>query len=331
MRLAAASAAFALAVLADPRAAAQSFADGDWPTLSGAAPEVIAHRGASGYRPEHTRAAFLLAIEQGADVIEPDLQMTADGVLVVRHDPYLSTTTDIAERPDFADRTAERGGKLDWWVMDFTAAELARLRARQPFPERRGAFDDEDPILTFEAFLDLIAAEEAACGCVIPIEPEVKQPAEYAAAGLDPLPPLLEILRARGLDAADAPIVVQSFDPAFLQRLDAESEVRLAMLTSGEPGYDAGGLSLEEIAGFADAVGPWKGLLIDESGASTGFVEAAHDLGLVVHAWTVRADRAPHVGESVEDELRALYALGVDGVFTDHPDVAVAVREAMRD
>jgi glycerophosphoryl diester phosphodiesterase len=302
-----------------------------WATLTGDAPLVIAHRGASGYRPEHSETAYRLAFEQGADILEPDLMMSSDGQLIVRHDPYLSTSTDIADRPEFADRRRTLMGREDWWVMDFTADELRALRVRQVFEDRSTDYNDRDPVLTLDDFFDLVAELEAECGCTIPTEPEVKLPAEHAAMGLDPLPVLMEVLERRGLNRADAPIIIQCFDPEFLQRLRPLTPVTLAMLNGGgdDPAYKAGGLSLDEIAAFADAVGPHKSLLLNPDGSSTGYLEAAHALGLAVHTWTVRDDRPPHVGESVEDELRALYALGVDGVFTDQPDTAVAVRAAM--
>lgn len=302
-----------------------------WATRSGQAPLVIAHRGASGERPEHTQAAFALALEQGADVLEPDLQVSRDGVLIVRHDPFLSSNTDVADRPEFAEKRAERFGRDDWWVADFTAAELTSLNARQVFEDRSDAFDDQFQVLTFEGFLDFVAEQEAVCACTIPVEPEVKLPALYAAEGLDPLPILLRVLEARGLNGPDAPVVIQSFDPDFLQRLRPETPLPLAMLIASpdEEGYDAGGLSLEEIAQFADGVGANKAMLLNPDGTSTGYLEAAHALDLDIHVWTVRDDREPLTGETVEDELRALYALGVDAVFTDHPATAVRVREAM--
>jgi glycerophosphoryl diester phosphodiesterase len=302
-----------------------------WNTRSGDAPLVIAHRGASGERPEHTEAAYALALEQGADVLEPDLQMSADGQLIVRHDPYLSTSTDVANRPEFADRLSERNGRSDWWVMDFTAAELRTLTARQVFEDRDQSHNDQYPVLTFEDFLDFVSEQEILCGCTIPIEPEVKLPSLYAEAGLDPLPALISALEARDLNVESAPVVVQSFDPSFLQRLRPETPLPLAMLYAGpgEAGYDAGGLSLDEIAEFADGVGAFKAVLINPDGTSTGYLERAHALGLDIHVWTVRDDRTPITGETVEDELRALYALGVDAVFTDHPATAVRVRAGM--
>lgn len=315
-----------------PEAGAPDAAEaGIWNTLDGTAPLVIAHRGASGERPEHTMAAYLLAIEQGADVIEPDLVVTADGVLVARHDAYLSTTTNVMAHPEFADRRRELLGINDWWVQDFTLEELRTLHAIQPQEGRSRTYDGVFLVPTFEEILDLVAEQEAVCSCTIAIEPEVKHPAEFAEWGLDPLPLLLAALRDRDLDRADAAVVVQSFDASFLQRMDAESDVRLAMLYSGpdDPEGNAGGLPLEAIALFADAVGPYKGLLFNEDGTSSGYVEAAHDLGLVVHTWTVRDDREPIIGDSVGDELRALYALGVDGVFADFPATAIRVRSEM--
>ncbi|WP_233245660.1 glycerophosphodiester phosphodiesterase family protein [Marinicauda salina] len=302
-----------------------------WNTRDGGPPQVIAHRGASGERPEHTVGAYILAINQGADVIEPDLHMSGDGRLIVRHDGFLSRSTDIARRARFAERRRELKGREDWWIHDFTARELGTLRARQTENGRSAAYDGQYGVMTFDAFLDLIAEAEAECGCTIGIAPEVKHPAEYAAMGLDPLPALLAALSEHYTLGPDAPVVVQSFDPDFLRRLDSETDLRLAMLYAGpgEDGANAGGLSLPGIAQFADIVAPNKAVLFDRDGESTGYVARAHAAGLDVHAWTVRDDRAPWVGDTVEDELRALYDEGVDAVFADFPETALAVREDM--
>jgi len=304
-----------------------------WNTRSGKAPLVIAHRGTSGERPEHTEAAYRLALQQGADVIEPDLQMSSDGQLIVRHDPYLSTSTDVADRPEFADRRVERNGRSDWWVMDFTAAELRGLKSRQVFDDRPRQFDDLHPLLAFADFLDFVLEQERLCGCTIPIEPEVKLPALYAQFGLDPLPALLSVLEARGLNVEDSAVMIQSFDPDFLKRLRPETPLPLLMLYAGpdEPGANADGLPLEAIAEFADGIGANKAVLLNADGSSTGFLEQAHALGLDIHTWTIRDDRPPITGETVEDELRALFELGVDAVFTDFPATAVAVRAAIQD
>ncbi len=300
-----------------------------WTTLDGQPPLVIAHRGASGDRPEHTLEAYALAIEQGADVIEPDLVMTADGVLVVRHDHYLSTTTDIADHPEFEARRRVQGDREDWWVEDFTLAEIRTLRARQPWPQRDAGFNDQFGIPTFEEVLDLAAQHG------VRTEPEVKAPGHFAAIGLDPLPVLVEILRARGLDTADAPTAIQCFEPDFLARLDEAVETPLLMLVFPmielDPEADplAPTVSLEDAAVFADGIGPSKALLISPDGTDTGFVARAHALGLAVHPWTFRDDVPVSEDMDIEAELRRIYALGVDGVFTDFPATAVQVRDSM--
>jgi glycerophosphoryl diester phosphodiesterase len=323
----------ALSLLGLPRNDAEPSNTVNWTTRSGEAPQVIAHRGASGRLPEHTEAAYRLALEQGADVLEPDLQMSADGQLIVRRDPYLSTSTDVSERAEFAERKAERGGREDWWVMDFTAAELRSLKARQVFADRPQDANDRFPMLTFTDFLAFVARQEQTCGCTIPVEPEVKLPALYGQAGLDPLPALLAALDVHGLNAPAAAVKIQSFDPSFLRRLRPQTPLPLLQLYSGpdDPSGNADGLDLAAIAEFADGIGANKAVLLNPDGPSTGFLERAHALGLDVHVWTVRDDRPPLVGDSVEDELVALYSLGVDAVFTDFPATAVAVREAMHD
>ncbi|OLF75355.1 hypothetical protein AWH62_05905 [Maricaulis sp. W15] len=302
-----------------------------WTTLNGEAPLVIAHRGASGERPEHTIEAYTLAIEQGADVIEPDLVMTADGVLVVRHDHYLSTTTDVADHPEFADRRRLQGEQSDWWVEDFTLAELRTLRARQPWAQRDASFNDRFLIPTFEEVLDLATAHN------VRTEPEVKAPGHFVSVGLDPLPELVRILRERRLDTADAPTAIQCFEPDFLARLNAEIDTQLLMLVFPMQELDPEAdprqptVSLTDMAAFADGVGPSKALVITAEGEDTGFIARAHELGLAVHPWTFRDDVPVADGVTIEDELRRIYALGVDGVFTDFPATAVRVRDAMGD
>lgn len=304
---------------------------GTFPTLTGELPAIIAHRGASGYFPEHTEAAFQLANDQGADILEPDLMVSRDGVLIVRHDPYLSTSTDIETREEFADRRRSLMGREDWWVLDFTAEELRSLNARQVFADRSQAHNDRFPVMTFGDFLDMVEGMQARCRCEIPIEPEIKLPAEHAAMGLDPAPILIAELEARGLNTDTALVIIQSFDAPFLERLRPMTPLPLAMLHYGdEEGGNMNGYSLEQVAEFADAVGAYKGLLLNPDGSSTGYLERAHRLGLVVHTWTHRDDRPSLLTNGdTDDELRTLFALGVDGVFTDFPDTAVRVREEM--
>lgn len=314
----------------DTEPAAGSTGSVEWATLTGEAPLVIAHRGASGDRPEHTLEAYALAIEQGADIIEPDLVMTSDGVLVARHDRYLSTTTNVSDRPEFAERRRTVEGRDDWWVEDFTLAEIRSLRARQPFPGRSDAFDDQFVVPTFEEVLDLAAAHG------VRTEPEVKSPAHFVSIGLDPLPELVRILRERGLDGADAMTAIQCFEPEFLARLNEVVDTPLLMLVFPlrqlDPGADplAPSVSFDAMAEFADGVGPYKGLLVDPAGADTGFIAEAHARGLAVHPWTFRDDQPVGDGASIEDELRRIYALGADGVFTDFPETAIRVRNSVQ-
>ena len=297
-----------------------------WATLDGSAPRIIAHRGASGDRPEHTLEAYRLAVEQGADIIEPDLVMTADGVLVVRHDHYLSTTTDVASHPEFADRQREQDGRNDWWVEDFTLAEIRTLRAVQPWPQRDHGFDGQFAIPTFEEVLDL-AGELG-----VPTEPEVKSPGHFTAIGLDPLPELVRILRERGLDGEDAMTAIQCFEPDFLRRLNGEVDTPLLMLVFEmnelDPSAPAGTptVSLTEAAEFADGVGPAKSLVMQADGTDTGFIAGAHELGLAVHPWTFRDDVPMDPERGVEWELARVMQIGADGVFTDFPATGVRVR-----
>ncbi|WP_300526967.1 glycerophosphodiester phosphodiesterase family protein [Maricaulis sp.] len=300
-----------------------------WNTLSGNPTLVIAHRGASGDLPEHTLEAYSLAIEQGADIIEPDLVMTADGVLVARHDRYLSTTTNISDRPEFADRRRVQGDRDDWWVEDFTLAELRTLRARQPRADRPQDFNDQFLIPTFEEVLDLAAQAGVAT------EPEVKSPGHFVSIGLDPGPELVRILRQRGLDGVGAATSIQCFEPGFLARLNEEVDTPLLMLVfpMAELDPSAGPLvptvSLADMAAFADGVGPAKSLVMGPDGSDTGFIAEAHALGLSVHPWTFRDDQPVAPGVDAATELEWIYRLGADGVFTDFPATAVDVRDAL--
>jgi glycerophosphoryl diester phosphodiesterase len=288
---------------------------------------VIAHRGASGERPEHTLEAYRLAIAQGADFIEPDLVMSSDGILMARHDPWLSDSTDIASRPEFADRrrtlTGPEGEVLtDWWAFDFTSAELKTLRARQVREGRSKAFDGLHEIPAFEEIIALAQREGEARGRAVGLYPETKWPAEHAAAGLDMATALVGALTAAGLDTADAPVFVQSFEAGILKTLRERIGTRLVQLVYPEgwqPGAPAN-IPLAEIATYAQGVGPYKSLLIDpETGAPTGYAAEARALGLSVHTWTFRDDDRPAWAATPEDEIRAALAAGANGIFTDFP------------
>jgi glycerophosphoryl diester phosphodiesterase len=329
-----------------------------WPTLDGSAPLVIAHRGASGYRPEHTLASYSLAIELGADFIEPDLVATRDGHLIARHEPLLDATTDVTRKPEFASRrsTKQLDGKpvTGFFASDFTLAEIKQLRAVQPNHARSKEYDGQFEIPTFEEILDLVRTESAARKRAIGIYPETKHPAFHVALGLPLEERLLEALQRRQLDSADAPVFIQSFESANLQFLHTRTKVRLVQLFDDEVvHYDSTGTkvaavrlphfgdprggtlprNLSDIATYAYAVGPWKRHVLreQEGGAllRTNLIERAHAAGLRVHAYTFRneaATLAPQYQNDPQREYRQFFELGIDGVFSDFPDTALKAR-----
>ncbi len=341
-----------------------STAEPRWNTLTGNAPLVIAHRGASGYLPEHTLEAYALAVDQGADVIEPDLVITKDGVLVARHDRYLSTTTNVADKPEFADRKRANADendapRNDWWVEDFTLAELKTLRARQPFEGRPKDFDDLYEIPTFTDVLALAAEKAEAASRPVGVYPETKHPGYFQSIGLDFEAPLLAALDG----FAAGPVFIQSFEPAILKRLKGKTDAALVQLVYEETAGAGPNISLEAIATYADGVGPAKNIVYPGREYESAYVLRAHRLGLVVHPWTFRDDRqnpsidamvglvvgSPSetaVGEpetplnaadwmdallkvKTETEYEVFFGMGVDGVFTDFPDTAINVRASM--
>jgi glycerophosphoryl diester phosphodiesterase len=309
------------------------------PTLDGNPPVIIAHRGASGEMPEHTLAAYALAVEMGADYIEPDLVITKDGHLAARHDNYLSSTTDVGDRPEFAEkrRWNQSFANDDWFVEDFTLAELKTLRARQAFPGRSKAHDGQFEIPTFDEIMSLARARSDQLGRRIGVYPETKNPSYFKSLGLEFEASLLNILDRHGYGEKGSPVFIQSFEKEILKRFRGETELPLIMLLypRREDDPEAGPLepqvSLEEVARFADGVGPAKSLLLTEDGSDSGFVVAAHALGLVVHPWNFRADQLPDGTSSAEEEFFIYFRLGVDGVFTDFPDHGLEAREAFAD
>ena len=242
-----------------------------WNSLSGQAPLVIAHRGASGVLPEHSLAAYERAIEMGADFIEPDLVITKDGVLVARHDRYLSGSTDVSDRPEFADRKTVKAGHegADWFVEDFTLEEIKTLKARQPREGRSKDFDDQYDIPTFDEVLELIQNSSNELGRPIGVYPETKHPAALAALGLSHDAPLLASLKKYGFHDASDPVFIQSFELENLQRLKKVTSIRLIFLTDKVPNF-------EQIAKTAHGIGPYKILLIDEAGNSTDFIPVSY-------------------------------------------------------
>jgi glycerophosphoryl diester phosphodiesterase len=313
------------------------------PAAARARPIVIAHRGASGERPEHTLMAYERAIDQGCDFIEPDLVVTRDGHLVARHENEISGTTDVAARPEFAARRTRKtidGEMIEgWFVEDFTLAELKTLRARERLPQLRpqsARFDGQAQIPTFQEVVDLARARK------VGIYPEMKHPAFLASAGLPIEGRLAEALKANQLDSASAPVFVQCFEPEPLKAFARLSKARRVQLVGAETPDMVGAAGLKAIASYAQGVGPDWSLVLPriggELGAPTALVAQAHALGLAVHPWTVRAENHflpevlrrgsdPAGHGDVERLLKALYAAGVDGVFSDFPGLAAAARD----
>eukprot|EP01030_Chromulinospumella_sphaerica_P024548 gene24548-24633_t len=280
-------------------------------TVKAKIPVVIAHRGASGERPEHTALAYRLAIEQGADFIEPDLVLSKDGALVCRHENEIGGTTDVAARPELAARKATKvidGESLTgWFTEDFTLAELKTLRCRERLPKLRPgntAFDGQEAILTFEEVVALARAEGARVGRRVGLYPEMKHPTWFASLGLPVEGRMAAALKAAGLDGRDAGAFVQCFEVAPLKTLRGLVRTPLVQLISDEGGpADApgtlyasmtGAAGLKAIAAYADGVGPEKRLVVPTDGeallAPTSFVADAHAAGLKVHPWTVRRE-----------------------------------------
>jgi glycerophosphoryl diester phosphodiesterase len=326
-------------------------------------PIVIGHRGCSGERPEHTVLAYERAIEQGADFIEPDLVPTKDGHLVARHENEIGGTTDVASRPEFAARKATKtidGESITgWFTEDFTLAELKTLRARERLPQLRPAntaYDGQAQLLTFEEVVAIARAGSQRTGRTIGVYPELKHPTYFASIGLPTEDRLVAKLKALDLNSATAPVFVQCFEVGPLKRLRAKTPARLVFLVASEGGpadlpnvkyadlVTAQGL--KDVAIYADGLGPEKTMVVPQSAdallPATDLVKNAHAAGLVVHPWTVRAENyflpaslrkgdpkdptflAQH-GDTIA-VLKALYAAGVDGVFSDFPALAVAAR-----
>jgi glycerophosphoryl diester phosphodiesterase len=323
-------------------------------------PIVIAHRGASGERPEHTRSAYRLAVEQGADFIEPDLVITKDGHLVARHENEIGGTTDVAGKGEFASRKTTKvidGQSVEgWFTEDFTLAELKTLRCRERLPQLRPgntAYDGQDTIPTFDEVCAI--ARDMGVG----VYPEMKHPRHFASTGLPFEQRMADALKANGLDSAAAKVFVQCFEVAPLKTLRPLTKAKLVQLIDSEgapadaPDFTYADMTtaagLKAIAAYADGVGPDKSWILPTDGQAllpaTTFVPDAHAVGLQVHPWTVRAENyflpkglrtppgatadadMPRHGQA-EAVLEALFKAGVDGLFTDFPGLADEARKA---
>lgn len=319
-------------------------------------PIIIAHRGASGERPEHTIASYTLAIEQGADFIEPDLVLTKDGVLVARHENEISETTNVAAHPEYADRktskTIDGEKKTGWFTEDFTLAELKTLRAKERLPQLRKdntAFDGQFEIPTFEEIIALAQAKSKETGREIGIYPETKHPSYFASIGLPHEAPLLAMLEKHGYTEKADPLFIQSFEVENLKALRGKTKLRLIQLMDekGSPA-DRPDLSypqmataegLVAVAQYADGIGPNKAMVIPRTmlgklGQPTALVRDAHAAGLAVHPWTFRRENYflplgqrsglnPAGHGDLLAEIRAFLDAGVDGFFSDNTAEAV--------
>lgn len=320
-------------------------------------PIVIGHRGASGYVPEHTLESYKLAIEQGADYVEPDLVMTRDGVLVARHENEIGGTTDVGSRKEFASRRTRKvidGREIEgWFTEDFTLAELKTLRARERIPLIRPNnthLDGQFEVPTFEEVLELVRKANEDRTKPIGVYPETKHPTYFDRLGLSMDEPLLRLLTQYGYTRADSPVFVQSFEVGNLRRLRKRTPVPLVQLIEAEGApYDfiAAGekrtyadlitpAGLKEIAQYANAVGVNKNLIIPRNadgtlGPPSSLVRDAHAAGLKVHGWTFRAERVfLPAGLDMVAEVTAFLRTGMDGFFTDHPDLGVRARDSLR-
>jgi len=329
-------------------------------------PIVIAHRGASGYVPEHTLASYFIAIEQGADYVEPDLVMTRDGVMVARHENEIGGTTDVAARSQFAGRRTTKvvdGVTITgWFTEDFLLEELKTLRARERIPELRPAntrLDGRLEIPTLEEILALVRGVEEqrrvrarelglAAPAPVGVYPETKHPSYFAGLGLAMEERLVATLERYGYRGSDGRAFLQSFETGNLRVLSRLTRLPLVQLieAAGAP-YDLAERGdsrtyadivtprgLEEVATYASCIGPNKSLIIprDAGGKlqrATSLVADAHAAGLGVHPWTFRAEKEfLPAGVDLEGELREFLAVGIDGFFTDQADVGVRARDA---
>ena len=329
---------------------------------------MIGHRGASGYRPEHTLAAYQLAIEQCAGFIEPDLVSTKDGVLVARHENEISGTTDVASHPEFANRFTTKlidGVSISgWFTEDFTLAELKTLRAIERIPQVRpenAAYDGRFEIPTLQEIIDLARSSRTCDGNVVGIYPETKHPSYFDSIGLSMEEELVRVLHSNGYRGPRAPVFIQSFEVANLQDLARMTRLPLVQLVScsGRPAdFAAAGdqrtyadlvtaAGLDFVASYADGIGACKDLMIPRNPDGTladpsPVIDDAHDAGLLVHGWTFRRENRflpvdhrlgsdPNAPGDMMGELAAFLAGGMDGFFTDNPDLGAIVAKLYED
>jgi glycerophosphoryl diester phosphodiesterase len=293
-------------------------------------PIIIGHRGASGHRPEHTFESYRLAVQMGADFIEPDLVSTKDGVLIVRHENEIGGTTDVAAKFPDRKRTAVVDGQTieGWFAEDFTLAEIKTLRARERLEFRSHAFDGQFEIPTFDEVIELAQQLGRDAGRTIGIYPETKHPTYFRQLELPLEDRLLASLQAHGWNSKEAPVFIQSFETENLRALRHRTSVRLILLIEQQtdPIDDT---RLRDIASYADGVGLNTRLVVPADQdrrllPPTDIIARAHAAGLLVHVWTLRQEPtflSPSYNGDFEAEFKQFRDLGVDGIFTDFPDV----------
>ncbi|MEW1569270.1 glycerophosphodiester phosphodiesterase [Streptomyces sp. NPDC060011] len=328
-------------------------------------PTIIGHRGASGYRPEHTFGSYQLALDLGADVVEAgDLVPTKDGHLVCRHEPEIGGTTDVAAHPEFAARkttkTLDGIATTGWFTEDFTLAELKTLRAVERIPANRPhntLYNGRWEIPTFEEVLRWQDEQTRKRGKQVWIYPETKHPTYFRALGLGLEERVAKLLRRYGKDKKDSPVILQSFEPTSIQRLDKLVGNPLAVLLSGadtrpwdfvatgDPRTVADLVTpqgLQWIASFAQGIGPTLDLVIPKDAAGnlttpTTLVADAHHAGLVLHPYTMRNENPflpanfrkgtdPTAYGDAFGAFKAYFETGIDGVFSDNADTALLAR-----
>lgn len=325
-----------------------------------ARPLIIGHRGASGYLPEHTLEAYKLAVEQGADYIEPDLVPTRDGHLVARHENEISETTNVASKPEFAARrvtkTIDGRQVTGWFTEDFTLAELKTLRALGRNAASR-KHDGRYQLVTLPEIITAVQTWEKDLNRRIGLYPETKHPSYFRSWGLPLEETLVKTLHEAGYQGPDAPVIIQSFEVSNLKLLKGITRLPLAQLVddSGAPqdwvqaqdGRTYRDMlkpeGLREVATYASIVAPYKGLLMTRDGqgewqAATAVIGDAHRAGLKVHSWTFRAENSllpPSLRKGIDSdsegnlsgEVSRFLKAGLDGVFSNHPDQAVRARD----
>lgn len=287
-----------------------------WPTLDGKPPIVIAHRGDSGSFPEHTLAGYQSALDKGADLIEPDIVMTKDGVPICLHDLELSKTTDVATRTAFADRKAN-----GYQAAEFTLDEIKQLRAVQHAKGRDRSMDDRFAVPTLDELIELVYQHNQTHGTNAGLLIEIKAPTKHRAMGLDVSKASFDVVKEQATQGRRVPVVFQCFDRAACERLGGWGGYRVDWLTSKA-------FSFDDLPKGIGGLGLSKSLIELEDGRSQ-IIDKAHGLGLRVHAWTFRDDKLPQGmdREHPENEMLPYLRAGLDGVITDFPETGVAARE----